>query len=68
MTTDMIAFTPWTALTGGILIGLSAVLLVLLNGRIAGVSGVLGGLLTRAQGSKAWRAAFLIGIVLAPLA
>ena len=68
MTIDMIAFTPWTALTGGILIGLSAALLVLLNGRIAGVSGVLGGLLSPAQGDKAWRAAFLIGIVLAPLA
>lgn len=68
MTIDTIAFTPWTALTGGILIGLSAALLVLLNGRIAGVSGVLGGLLTPAQGDKAWRAAFLIGIVLAPLA
>ena len=68
MTIDMIAFTPWTALTGGILIGLSAALLVRLNGRIAGVSGVLGGLLTPAQGDKAWRAAFLIGIVLAPLA
>ncbi len=68
MTIDTIAFTPWTALTGGILIGLSAALLVLLNGRIAGVSGVLGGLLTPAQSDKAWRAAFLIGIVLAPLA
>ena len=68
MTIDTIAFTPWTALTGGILIGLSAALLVLLNGRIAGVSGVLGGLLTHAQADKAWRAAFLIGIVLVPLA
>ena len=68
MTIDTIAFTPWTALTGGLLIGLSAALLVLLNGRIAGVSGLLGGLLSPAQGDKAWRAAFLIGIVLAPLA
>ncbi|MFN0182729.1 MAG: YeeE/YedE family protein [Aquabacterium sp.] len=63
-------FTPWAALSGGILIGLSAALLVLLNGRVAGVSSVLGGLLrarTDADG-RGWRLAFIGGLLLAPLA
>jgi len=61
-------FTPWASAAGGVLIGLSAALFVLLNGRIAGISGVLGGLLRPAQGDVAWRVAFLAGLVLAPLA
>jgi uncharacterized membrane protein YedE/YeeE len=60
-------FTPWTALAGGLLIGLAAAAFVLLNGRIAGISGILGGLLRPAQGDLAWRAAFLAGLVGAPL-
>jgi uncharacterized protein len=67
MTLDWNAFTPWSALAGGVLIGLAAVMFVLLNGRIAGVSGVLGGLLRPGRGDVAWRAAFLGGLVLAPL-
>ncbi len=67
MTIDWSAFTPWPALAGGVLIGLAAVLLVLLNGRIAGISGVLAGLLKPAKGDVAWRAAFVLGLVGAPL-
>lgn len=62
------AFTPWSALAGGMLIGLAAVMFALLNGRIAGISGVLGGLLKPVRGDIAWRAAFIVGIVVAPLA
>jgi uncharacterized membrane protein YedE/YeeE len=68
MTIAWNAFTPWAALAGGALIGLAAALLVLLNGRIAGISGMLGGLLRPARGDVAWRAAFVLGLVVAPLA
>jgi uncharacterized membrane protein YedE/YeeE len=61
-------FTPWSALLGGALIGLAASVFVLLNGRIAGISGILGGLLTPARGDVGWRLAFLAGLVGAPLA
>ena len=61
-------FTPVSALLGGALIGLAAALFVLLNGRIAGVSGIVGGLLRPARGDVAWRASFVAGIVAAPLA
>ncbi len=60
------AFTPWSALAGGLLIGLAAALFVLLNGRIAGISGILGGLLTPVRGDLLWRIAFLAGMVGAP--
>ncbi|MFT3814689.1 MAG: YeeE/YedE family protein [Acidovorax sp.] len=68
MTIDWTHFTPLSALAGGALIGLAAALLVLLNGRIAGISGVLGGLLRPQRGDVAWRAAFVLGLVAAPLA
>ncbi|HEY0957270.1 MAG TPA: YeeE/YedE family protein [Roseateles sp.] len=67
MNIDWQAFTPWAALAGGALIGLAAGLFVLLNGRIAGISGVLGGLLRPSRGDIAWRAAFVLGLVGAPL-
>lgn len=60
-------FTPWAALAGGVLIGIAAAMFVLLNGRIAGISGVLGGLLRPAKGDVAWRAAFVLGLIGAPL-
>lgn len=66
ITIDWPNFTPWTALAGGALIGLAASMLILLNGRIAGISGILGGLLRPGPGEIAWRAAFLIGLVAAP--
>jgi hypothetical protein len=68
MAIDWIHFTPWTSLAGGLLIGLAASAFVLLNGRIAGISGILGGLLRPAQGDIAWRIAFIAGLVGAPLA
>ncbi len=61
------AFTPYTALAGGVLIGVSAAIFVLLNGRVAGISGILGGLLRPVQGDVAWRLFFLVGLVGAPL-
>lgn len=60
------AFTPYPALFGGLLIGLSAVVLILLSGRVAGISGILGGLLKPQPGETLWRLAFLIGMVAAP--
>ena len=67
MSIDWNAFTPWSSLIGGMLIGLAAALFVLLNGRVAGISGVLGGLLTPMRGDVLWRVAFVGGIVVAPL-
>ncbi|MFM9925229.1 YeeE/YedE family protein [Variovorax sp. H27-G14] len=67
MTIAWNAFTPWSALSGGVLIGLAAAMFVLLNGRIAGISGVLGGLFRPVGGDVAWRAAFVIGLVGAPV-
>ena len=67
MTIDWHAFTPWSALIGGLLIGLAAAMLALLNGRIAGISGVLGGLFKPMRGDVGWRVAFIGGLVGAPL-
>ena len=67
MTIDWNAFTPASALAGGALIGLAAALLLLLNGRIAGISGVLGGLLKPSRGDIGWRLAFVLGLIAAPL-
>ena len=67
MIIDWDAFTPLSALAGGGLIGLAAAIFVLLNGRIAGISGVLGGLLRATTGDLSWRVAFLLGLVGAPL-
>ena len=66
--TTMDGFTPVSALAGGALIGTSAALFLLLNGRIAGISGILGGLLTPPSRETGWRAAFVAGLVLAPFA
>jgi uncharacterized membrane protein YedE/YeeE len=64
---DLTHFTPLAAMVGGALIGLSAALLILFSGRIAGISGILGGLLAWPSGDTAWRVAFLLGLVAAPL-
>lgn len=64
----MDGFTPVSALVGGAMIGTSAALFLLLNGRIAGISGILGGLLAPPSRESGWRAAFVAGLVLAPLA
>ena len=67
MTIDWINFTPWPSLAGGVLIGIAAALFILFNGRIAGISGILGGLLKPTRGDILWRLAFIGGIVAAPL-
>ena len=64
---DWAHFTPWTSLAGGVLIGTAAALLLLLNGRVAGISGILGGLLRLTTGDAGWRVAFILGLVAAPL-
>ena len=68
MTIDWSHFTPWASLAGGALIGLAAAMLVLFNGRVAGISGILGGLLVPRRGEIAWRFAFVAGLLLAPAA
>ncbi len=67
MIIDWAHFTPWPSLAGGILIGIAAALLVLLNGRVAGISGIVGGLLAPQRADIAWRVAFLAGLLLSPL-
>ena len=67
MTIDWTAFTPWSALAGGALIGLAAALFIHANGRIAGISGIVGGLLRPSPGDRAWRLAFVLGMIAAPL-
>ncbi len=63
----MINFTPLSAAIGGLLIGLSAVLLMALTGRIAGISGIFGSLLDWRCPDKGWRLGFIGGLLLAPL-
>ena len=60
----MTDFTPVSALVGGLIIGGAASLLLLLNGRVAGISGILGGLLSPVRGDTAWRVTFLAGLVI----
>jgi len=67
MTIDWINFTPWSSLAGGVLIGLAASVLVVANGRIAGISGLLGSLLQPGGDARTEKALFLLGLVLAPL-
>ena len=67
MTIDWANFTPWASLAGGVIIGIASALLILLNGRIAGISGVLGDLLRPKAPDKAWRVAFIAGLGVAPL-
>jgi uncharacterized protein len=66
MTVDWLNFTPWSALGGGALIGLAAALFVALNGRIAGISGLLGAVVEGGEG-RGEKALFLLGLLLAPL-
>lgn len=61
-------FTPVSGLVGGLLIGLAVTLMLLLNGRIAGISGIVGGLLAPKGGDTGWRVAFVAGLLLGALA
>ena len=67
MTIDWTSFTPWSAAIGGVIIGLAVAMFVLVNGRIAGISGIVGGLLRPAPGDAGWRIAFVAGLIAAPL-
>ncbi|MFV3384098.1 YeeE/YedE family protein [Pseudomonas sp. NY15364] len=67
MNIDWASFTPWSALAGGALIGLAAAIFALANGRVAGISGLLGSLLQRQGEGRGEKAAFLVGLLLAPL-
>jgi uncharacterized protein len=67
LTINWTDFTPWSALAGGALIGLAAALFFVLNGRIAGISGIVGGLLSRQRGDVLWRVLFIAGMVAAPV-
>ena len=67
MNIDWNAFTPYASLAGGVLIGVAAAMFVLLNGRIAGISGILGGLLKPVKGDISWRVAFVLGLTASPL-
>ena len=64
---DWAHFTPWSSLAGGLLIGVATAMFLLLNGRIAGISGILGGLLRPMAGDIGWRVAFILGLLAAPL-
>lgn len=67
MTLDWTHFTPWTSLAGGVVLGVAAALFILLNGRVLGISGILGGLVRPRRGDAGWRIAFLAGLLLAPV-
>ena len=66
MTMDWPHFTPWASLSGGILLGVAAALFILINGRILGISGIVGGLLLPRKGDAAWRLSFLLGLAASP--
>ena len=66
MTIDWAHFTPWASLTGGIILGVASAIFILVNGRILGISGILGGLLPPKLGDTTWRVAFLLGMLAAP--
>src|SRR5258708_14438986 len=66
MTVDWASFTAGSAAIGGVIIGLAVALFVLVNGRIAGISGIVGGLLRPAPGDAGWRIAFVAGLIAAP--
>jgi uncharacterized membrane protein YedE/YeeE len=67
MTIDITHFTPGLSLAGGLVIGLAAAVLVMFNGRIAGISGIFGGLLGWPRNDIGWRLAFLAGLIGAPV-
>jgi uncharacterized membrane protein YedE/YeeE len=66
VTLDWNHFTPWSSLAGGVLLGLASAMFIVLNGRILGISGILGGLLLPKRGDSLWRVSFLAGLFAAP--
>jgi uncharacterized membrane protein YedE/YeeE len=67
MSIDWASFAPVPAAIGGVIIGIAVAMLILVNGRVAGISGIVGGLLRPASGDIAWRVAFVAGLIAAPL-
>lgn len=67
MSIDWTHFTPWTSLAGGIVLGIASAMFILLNGRILGISGIVGGLLRPRSGDAGWRIALVLGMLAAPL-
>ena len=69
MTIDFASFTPMASLVGGVMIGVAALLLMLLHGRVMGISGILGGIVRpAARDDVPWRLLFVVGALLGPLA
>jgi len=66
MTIDWMHFTPWASLAGGALLGVAAAIFILFSGRILGISGIVGGLLSPRRGDAGWRLTFLLGMLVAP--
>lgn len=67
MIIDWMHFTPWSSIAGGLLIGIATAILLLFNGKVAGISGILGGLFHPMRSDFAWRIAFVFGLLIAPL-
>ena len=66
MNIDWTHFTPWASLTGGVILGLASAIFILINGRVLGISGILGGLMPPKLGDTSWRIAFMLGLFAAP--
>jgi len=66
MNIDWAHFTPFASLAGGIILGVASAIFILVNGRILGISGILGGLLPPKAGDTTWRVFFLLGMLAAP--
>jgi len=66
MSIDWTNFTPWASLTGGIILGVASAIFILINGRVLGISGILGGLMPPKVGDTTWRIAFMLGLFAAP--
>jgi uncharacterized protein len=66
MTLDWTHFTPWASLTGGIVLGIATAMFILVNGRVLGISGIVGGALRAVPGDIVWRVSFLLGMLVAP--
>ena len=66
MNIDWEHFTPFASLTGGIILGIASAIFILVNGRILGISGILGGLMPPKLGDTFWRISFLLGLLVAP--
>lgn len=67
MLIDWVHFRPWTALAGGVMLGVAAALFILVSGRVLGISGIVGGLVRPRRGDLGWRLSLLLGMLVAPV-